>query len=320
MIKEGTTRLNVMITGAFGFVGTNLSSHLKNILQANIIAVDLIPVENQTNYEFVSWDELGKIDGKGIDAIIHLAGKAHDTKNTTVEKEYFDVNLGLTKRIFDFFLNSQAEKFIFFSSVKAVADRVDDEILIENTPADPQTPYGKSKLAAEKYLSEQQLPAGKKVYIMRPCMIHGPGNKGNLNLLYKLVKSGIPWPLGGFDNKRSFTSIDNLMYTIDQMLLKDIKPGVYQMADDEYISTNKLVQLIAASQGKKPIILNINKNIILWLAKLGDLIRFPLNTERLKKLTESYLVSNEKLKNAIGIEKMPLSAIDGMKKTLDSFL
>ncbi len=240
--------------------------------------------------------------------------------NTTDEKEYFNVNLGLTKRIFYFFLNSQAEKFIFFSSVKAVADRVDDEILIENTPADPQTPYGKSKLAAEKYLSEQQLPAGKTVYIMRPCMIHGPGNKGNLNLLYKLVKSGIPWPLGGFDNKRSFTSIDNLMYTIDQMLLKDIKPGVYQMADDEYISTNKLVQLIAASQGKKPIILNINKNIILWLAKLGDLIRFPLNTERLKKLTESYLVSNEKLKNAIGIEKMPLSAIDGMKKTLDSFL
>lgn len=58
----------------------------------------------------------------------------------------------------------------------------------------------------------------KRVYILRPCMIHGPGNKGNLNLLYNVVRKGIPWPLGDFENKRSFTSIDNLCYVVEGLL------------------------------------------------------------------------------------------------------
>lgn len=61
---------------------------------------------------------------------------------------------------------------------------------------------------------------GKQVYILRPCMIHGPGNKGNLNLLYNVVKKGIPWPLGSFENRRSFTSIDNLCYVVEGLLVK----------------------------------------------------------------------------------------------------
>ena len=56
---------------------------------------------------------------------------------------------------------------------------------------------------------------GKKVYILRPCMIHGPGNKGNLNLLYGVVSKGMPWPLGAFENRRSFTSIGNLQEGAD---------------------------------------------------------------------------------------------------------
>jgi len=76
-------------------------------------------------------------------------------------------------------------------------------------------------------------------------MIHGPGNKGNLNLLYKLVQKGLPWPLGAFENKRSFTSIDNLTHIITQIIEKEIDPGIYQIADDEALSTNELIQLIA---------------------------------------------------------------------------
>ena len=123
-----------------------------------------------------------------LNAIIHLAGKAHDTKKATDEKVYFDVNLGLTKQIFDFFLQSSAEKFVFFSSVKAVADKVNGSQLKEDIVPDPQSPYGKSKLAAENYILSQKLPINKRVYIIRPCMIHGPGNKGNLNLLYNIVQ------------------------------------------------------------------------------------------------------------------------------------
>ena len=150
-------------------------------------------------------------------------------------------------------------------------------------------------------------------------MIHGPGNKGNLNLLYKLVQKGLPWPLGAFENKRSFTSIDNLSYIINQLIEKDIEPGIYKVADDEALSTNELIRLIALAQKRKPRIWNISKKMISLSARIGDVLHLPLNSERLKKLTESYLVSNQKIKKALGIEKMPVKAEEGMKKTFESF-
>src|SRR5690606_27975560 len=109
----------------------------------------------------------------------------------------------------------------------------------------PLTPYGKSKLEAELYLLAQKLPERKRLFIIRPCMIHGPGNKGNLNLLYKVVEKGIPWPLAAFHNERSFLSIDNLSFLIEKMLMHtDLASGVYNFADDDALSTNSLVKLI----------------------------------------------------------------------------
>jgi nucleoside-diphosphate-sugar epimerase len=311
--------MNILITGAFGFVGINLSKAIKNVFSHHIIALDAKEPESHFYNEFVEWKALDKLDWNNIDAVIHLAGKAHDTKNTTEEKTYFDINLGLTQQIFEYFLQSNAKKFIFFSSVKAVADQVQGEQLTEEEIPNPQTVYGKSKLAAEKYILSQSLPEGKKVYILRPCMIHGPGNKGNLNLLFKLVQKHIPWPLGNFNNKRSFISIDNLTFLINSILEKDIASGIYQVADDDVISTNRLIQLMAESIGNKPRIWNLNKKMIQSIAKLGDILHLPLNSERLKKLTESYIVSNSKLKNVLGIERLPVTAEEGMRKTLASF-
>ncbi len=260
------------------------------------------------------WDELEKLPM--VDTIIHLAGKAHDTSNTIDSASYFEINLGLTKRIFDYFLQSNATKFIFFSSVKAVADTVGNEILTEDVIPNPKTPYGQSKLAAEKYILSQQLPVGKKFYILRPCMIHGPGNKGNLNLLYKFVRKGIPWPLGSFENNRSFVSIGNLIFVLRLLIEKDIPSGTYNIADDESFSTNQLIRLIAESVQRKPIIWNIPAPIIRFIAKSGDLFHLPLNSERLKKLTESYVVSNTKLKSALKINTLPISVYDGLSFTL----
>jgi len=308
--------MNVLITGAFGFVGTNLSGSINN---SKIIALDISEPETHLYSCFVKWNELENIKTPQLDSIVHLAGKAHDTKNTTQEKDYFDINFGLTKQIFDFFLKSNAKKFIFFSSVKAVADNVLGEQLTEDELPNPQTAYGKSKLAAENYILSQILPEGKKVFILRPCMIHGPGNKGNLNLLFKIIQTGIPWPLGNFDNKRSFTSIDNLSFVVNQILEKEIEPGIYNVADDEAISTIELIKLISESKNKKPRIWGINKRLIINFANLGNIIPFPLNTERLQKLTESYVVSNKKLKKALGIKSMPISAKEGMRKSLVLF-
>ena len=256
---------------------------------------------------------------KNADVLIHLAGKAHDTENKSEEKEYFRINHDLTVDLFNEFLNSNIKDFIYFSSVKAAADTVSG-VLDEQYVPDPKTPYGRSKLAAEQYLLSQKLPEGKRLFVVRPCMIHGEGNKGNLNLLYKIVKKEIPWPLAGFENKRSFLSIDNLNYLIINIINnKDISSGIYNFADDQAVSTNRLIEIIAETLNRKPVFWALSQNFITRAAKLGDWLKLPLNTERLRKLTENYVVSNDKIKSALGIEKLPLSAEEGLVKTIKSF-
>lgn len=296
--------MKIIITGASGFVGENLSTYLENCDNT----VEKISLRNS---EF-------KIDNSAV-AVIHLAGKAHDTSDTALEEEYFEINTEITKKIFDIFLKSEVRDFFYFSSVKATADTVDG-VLTEDHEPSPKTAYGKSKLAAEDYLRSKVLPAGKRLFIIRPCMIHGPGNKGNLTLLYKVVEKGIPWPLASFENERSFLSIDNLNFLILKMLKNEqIPSGIYNFADDLPMSTNALVKVIAKASGKKVKLWKINPFYIQKIAQLGNLLNLPLNTERLKKLTENYVVSNHKIKEALMINNLPFSAEEGMIKTIKSF-
>jgi len=294
----------ISITGATGFVGKNLVSYLnsENILTHSVSRAELARIISFENSE----------------TIIHLAGKAHDLKKTSNADEYYQVNFELTKKLYDAFLRSDAKKFIFVSSVKAAADVVED-ILDEHTKPNPQTHYGKSKLMAEEYIQNQPLPIGKSFYILRPCMIHGPGNKGNLNLLYQFVKKGIPYPLAAFQNKRSFLSVDNLCFLIKAIITDNNVPsGIYNVADDQPLSTTMVVNVLARSMGKKPSFWNISKSLINKVARIGNLLRLPINTERLNKLTENYVVSNFKIKQALGVT-LPLSAEEGLVKTANSF-
>lgn len=308
--------MRILITGIHGFVGSNLVQSLKS--NHIIYGLDIVTLQMEGVVKIYSWAELNSAYVSQIDAIIHLAGKAHDTKNQSSAQLYFDINTRLTQKIFDFFLQSSAKKFIFFSSVKAAADSVIGEMLTEDVIPRPVGPYGESKIKAEEYI-QQHLPKDKQVYILRPSMIHGPGNKGNLNLLYNVVKKGIPWPLGNFENHRSFTSIDNLCYVVEGLLTKDVPSGIYHMGDDEPISTNELIETMCEVMGKKSRIWKVNKGTMEWCAGLGTLLHLPLNEERLRKLTENYVVSNTKIKKALGIERMPVRAIDGLKKTFKSF-
>jgi nucleoside-diphosphate-sugar epimerase len=295
--------MKISITGATGFVGKNLQEYLKDSHDLNCMSVRYIP--NQ-RFELEA------------DVIIHLAGKAHDLKKVSNPSDYYEANFVLTKQLFDAFLNLEGSVFIFMSTVKAVADTV-GEILTEDVVPNPQTHYGIAKLQAEQYILSHKLPQGKRVYILRPCMIHGAGNKGNLNLLYKLVSKGLPWPLGDFKNERSFLSIENLCFVIKELLEStDIPSGVYQVADDETLSTNELIQLLGISLNKKNKILKIPASWIKGVAKLGDHSHLPLNSERLQKLTENYVVSNQKIVGAIG-KPLPIESKEGLLKTFQSF-
>jgi nucleoside-diphosphate-sugar epimerase len=310
--------MKVLITGSTGFVGGNLVDYLHN-KGIVIVGLDRKRSVNKNLEQSFTWDEFSAESLGDITAIVHLAGKAHDTKNTSTPNEYFEINTALTKTLFDTFLESGVRDFIYFSSVKAVADTVDD-ILTEEACYEAQTPYGQSKEQAEKYLSSKNIGKEKRLFIMRPCMIHGPGNKGNLNLLYKFVLKGIPYPLAAFQNKRSFLSIDNLTYLVKKLLITPtIDGGVYNLADDEALSTNDVIKIVAKATGKRPKLWKVYPWMIKMMAKAGDVLHLPLNSERLKKLTESYVVSNSKIKAALNIYDFPLSSTDGLTKTIKSF-
>lgn len=313
--------MRILITGVHGFVGTNLVKALsaKNI----IFGLDIVSPEKEGVKFTYGWESLDNQDKlPEVDAIIHLAGKAHDTKNEAAAEVYFKVNRDLTIKIFDYFLaHENIKKFVFFSTAKAAADRVEG-VLTEDVVPSPVGPYGESKIEAEKYLlskMEEIRSKSKDVYIFRPCMIHGPGNKGNLNLLYGVVKKGIPWPLGAFENRRTFTSIENICFAVNGVLTKDVESGIYNMGDDDALSTNELIEEICKSLGKKAHIWRLPKGLMTGLAKLGGILHLPLNPERLQKLTENYVSSNAKIKKALGVEEMPVNAKEGLKRTLESF-
>ena len=316
--------MKILITGVHGFVGSNLVAYLSAYNE--IYGLDIVAPEKKGVLKTYSWEDLDAGNVPSVDAIVHLAGKAHDTKNQAAAEVYFKVNTGLTQKIFDYFLtHSDIRKFVFFSTAKAAADKVEGVLTEDVVPA-PVGPYGESKIAAEKYilekckeLDEYSSHPDKQVYIFRPCMIHGPGNKGNLNLLYKVVKKGIPWPLGAFENRRTFTSVKNICFAVNGVLTKDVPSGIYNMGDDEALSTNELIEEICLSLGKKAHIWRLPKRLMLFVARVGGWLHLPLNPERLRKLTENYISSNAKIKKALGVDRMPVDAREGLKETLESF-
>jgi len=305
---------SVLISGSSGFIGTNLIQYLKKHGYISLNSVTRgKSTSRYTSFE-ISYEDLLTSGNHSYMHYIHLAGKAHDVRNTADEAEYIEVNYELTKRFYDrFHHDKNAKTFIFISSVKAVSD-APKGILTEKTEPHPLTAYGKSKLMAEKYILDH-LPANKSVIILRPCMIHGPGNKGNLNLLYNIVSRGYPWPLGAYQNQRSFLSIENFCFVINKILQAKVCSGIYNISDDEPMSTNDLVKIISNINNKKERIWNISKTIIRVVAKTGNILPLPLNEERLQKLTEPYIVSNTKIKSELGTN-LPLSAVEGFTKTI----
>lgn len=294
----------VIITGSSGFVGGNLKKYLSGFFK--IIDLSL----RYSNNQVINLD---------CYAVIHLAGIAHDFSNKYTYDDYFKSNFKLTEQLYDSFLKSNSKIFIYVSSVKAVADKCKNK-LNEDTEPNPKSFYGKTKLLSEKYIHQKKIPSNKKVFILRPCMLHGRNNKGNLNLLYKLCKYSFPWPLGNYNNKRSFCSINNFCFVVDRILKdKNIKSGLFNVSDDYSFSTNELIRLMYKFRNKKPVILKIPKFLIKISVSIGDLLKLPLNSQSFSKLTESYEVSNKKIKKNLGIKNMPLSFEDGLKLTLRYF-
>lgn len=291
--------MKILLTGASGFIGGHcLSSFGRN-------NVEIYPRN-------------GCFEIKEVDSIIHCAGISDDKIVKGDTELLYKVNTELTIDLFDKFLHSNANVFIFLSSVKAVSEHT-SLLMNELDAMNPLTHYGKSKLLAEKYILSKVIPEGKRVYILRLPVVYGPGNKGNLRALYKFASKGIPWPLGAFENMRSFCSIENLIFVMKELVDRsDIESGIYNICDESPISTNAIVSLMFKIKGRKPRILKLSKLYILTLAKIGDFFGLAFNSEVLLKLTSTYIVDNTKISRALK-KSLPISTEKGLLNTLISF-
>lgn len=294
---------DVLIIGSSGFIGQNL---LHSLPQAKGISL------RDRNWR----NTLGSAA-----VALNLVGKAHDHEGTATEQDYHHANVELAKQVYQEFIQSSATLLIHVSSLAAIEEFESSVPLKETDACNPISWYGQSKREAEKWLLSQEVPEGKKLLILRPPMVHGSGDKGNLGLLYKLISKGIPYPLSSFDNKRSFISIDNFCFFIEQIIEKKDKldSGIYHIADDEPVSTKEIIEIIKRITNKKTLNLALPKVLVRGIAKMGDVVPIPLNSKRLKKMTSDLLVSNEKIKKALGIGKLPLTAKEGLEKTIRSF-
>ncbi|MCC5929680.1 MAG: NAD-dependent epimerase/dehydratase family protein [Cyclobacteriaceae bacterium] len=313
---------NVLITGATGFIGSNLIPYLTE-RGYRIYGHSRNPKYLQSAYGDCLHGILTDCSAESlrknqIESIIHLAGIAHDLSKRFKESDYFQVNTQSSCDLFDAWklLQNQNGCFVFMSSVKAVSDQGALD-LDETVKPEPVSAYGRSKYMAEKYIIENS--GDTMYYILRPCMVHGPGNKGNLNLLYRFVKMGLPYPLGIYDNQRSLLSVENLCYSIENILRKPIDRGIYHVADSGTISTREIVDAMADVLGQKGRIWNVPKSIIEAGASIGSSLNLPFNQNRLNKLTESLTLSNKKLLLALS-NPLPLDLKTGLKSTLESFL
>jgi nucleoside-diphosphate-sugar epimerase len=298
--------MKVVLAGCNGFVGKSISNSLyfKSDVFINLNRADLN--KDKLPQEFYT-----------ADILIYTAGIAHDISNSITEDEYYKVNVKLLQKVYIEFLKSTINVFIYFSSVKSVADNP-NYIVTEESEPNPITIYGKTKHIAEQYILAN-LQEGKKVFILRPSMIHGPGNKGNLILLYKYLNKRLPWLFTSFSNKRSFCSIDNLLFVLRELSINSqIPTGIYNVCDDEPLSTNEVIDLFSISTSKRVVKIRLGTYLLKFFAFLGSHFRLKFNSSILNKLVGTYVVDNSKLKHALN-KQFPLSSSEGIIKTFQSF-
>jgi len=229
---------NLLITGSNGYLGSSFMNQYKN------------------KYKFEKFSlltqRLEDINFDDIAIVLHCAALVHQKEKHSYAT-YHEINVEYPVKLAKLAKKNEVQQFVFISTIAIYGE--DEEKLDENTSCNPITPYGKSKLEAEKQLLELS-DDNFVVSIIRPPMVYGKNAPGNIDSLVKLLKKLPIIPLGGIENKRSFISIQNLCYMIDEIIAQR-QNGIFLVSDDEPLSTSRLIELIAKNLDKKVYLIKI---------------------------------------------------------------
>jgi len=290
--------LNVLLTGATGFVGRQLLRGLA-ASGCEIHLLSRNPVENYTTIQcnFVQ-DPIPPCAFDSVDTVFHLAGYAHDLRDATmVEQLYRAVNVEATIRLAELAVQKGVKRFIFVSSVKAGGSAVDGLCMTEKDQGDPEGIYGKTKREAEIKLLEISKQSGMHVSIVRPSLVYGPGVKGNLRMMLSGIEKGWFPPLPEVRNRRSMIHVDDLVQALLLVANDDRANGEIFIATDGHpYSSREIYETMCYMLGKSVPKWSVPKFIINLAAVMNTRVRYKVN-----KLMGDECYSSEKLQ-AIGFK------------------
>jgi len=320
---------NVLVTGSTGFIGSHL---LPTLHQHNWQITAAIRQE----FEFpaslsIKTIKVGEIDDMtdwqeallGIDTVIHLAGRSHILHETISNPEaaFIKVNTKGTINLVKQSLKAGVNHFIFVSSIHAMAAESDD-ILNENSPCHPDSPYGGSKLQAEQALINLAKDSNMTWTILRPTLVYGPGNRANMERLMKLIKRGLPLPFGAIKNRRSFVFVGNLVAAIITCLdHPNAANQIFLISDNQAVSTPQLIRLIAQQIQQPCQLLPVPTTLLRFLGYLGDSLEFitgknlPFNTYNIDRLLGSLTVDSRYIQKTLNWQP-PFTLEQGLAQTI----
>jgi nucleoside-diphosphate-sugar epimerase len=241
--------------------GAVRSTAQKIELPAGVEAVEIGSIGPNTEWETALID---------IDTVVHLAARVHfiDDKATDPLTEYRSVNVAGTKRLLQIAESKRIRRFVYMSSVKVNGEGRPTAYTEEDQPA-PQDPYGISKFEAEQILHEVADKTGLEVVIFRPALVYGPGVKANFLQILEAADRGIPLPLAGVKNKRSFIYLGNLIDALITSIRHPEAAGkTFLISDGHDISTSVLIQKIASALGRHSRLFWFPPTVLRLLARL----------------------------------------------------
>ena len=296
----------VLITGATGFVGRYLCRelilrgyHVRGVYRRAVSVMEELPGVEWIHITDIGPDTDWSEALNGVNYVVHLAALAHQVGKKGVGRldEFMRVNAFGTRRLAEQCREAGAVKrFLYVSSIGAVRSLSKDRIT-ESTACQPETDYGKSKLAGEIAIREILREDEPDWCILRPTLVYGPGNPGNMARLLKLVNTGLPLPLASIANKRSFIFVGNLVDAIATSLTHPAASRkVYMVSDGQDISTPELIRLLANSAAKPVRLVSMPAGVLMLIGKVGDVVEnifgvsTGLDTYSVKRLTGSLTV------------------------------
>lgn len=323
-----TMSKTVLVTGATGFVAGHLLAALSH-QGWRVRGSSRCP--DRAIAHCSDWVVTGDLDGQtdwgealqGVDAVVHLAGRAHILHDTddNPEATFQRINTAGTVHLAQQALDAGVQHFVFISSIGAMTT-LSDRPLTEESPCKPDTPYGRSKWAAEQQLITLTQGTAMAYTILRPTLIYGPGNPGNMERLIKLVQSGLPLPLGGIQNSRSLLYVGTLVEAIIQCLSHpQARNRTFVISDPEAVSTSELIGKIAHYLGRSNRLFPVPGWVLRGGGRVGDWLEqgigrsLPLNTNTVERLLGSLVVDSQAIRQAL--EWQPSHSLDeGLQATL----